>query len=237
VFGRSLVTTPSNFGVLGDRPTHPELLEDLAARFIANKWSMKWLIREMVTSAAYQQSSRQDATFALADPDDRWLWRAPRKRLELEAWRDAILQVSGQLSLSGGGPSDNLDSPKSIRRTIYGKVSRERPADIHRLFDLPDPNSHGEKREATITPIQQLYFLNSPFVRQAATALAKATMAGRSGEDVARALFRRVLLRDPTTEELEKAMRLVQTERKGNSAGWELLAQVLLASNEFLFLN
>ncbi len=237
VFGRPLVTTPSNFGALGDRPTHPELLDDLAARFVAHRWSVKWLVRELVTSAAYRQSSRHDEQYAAQDPDDRWLWRARRKRLELEEWRDAVLQVSGQLNLAGGGPSDNLDSPRSVRRTVYGKVSRERPADIHRLFDLPDPRGHGEKREATTTPVQQLYFLNSPFVRQSAAALARATTAGRAGEDAANALFRRVLLRDPTADELETAMRLVRPAREGGPPAWELLAQALLASNEFLFLN
>ncbi len=237
VFGRHLVTTPSNFGALGDRPTHPELLDDLAARFVANKWSMKWLVRELVLSATYRQSSRHDDTFAAADPDNRWLWRAPRKRLELEAWRDAILQVSGQLSLAGGGPSDNLDAPKSVRRTVYGKVSRERPADIHRLFDLPDPRGHGEKREVTTTPLQQLYFLNSPFVRQSAAALAKAATVGKTGEDTVKALFRRALLRDPTADELATALKLVRPAKESDTPAWELLAQAILASNEFLFLN
>jgi cytochrome c553 len=152
VFGRPLVTTPSNFGMLGDRPTHPELLDDLAARFVANDWSVKWLVRELVLSSAYRQSSRHHEEYAARDPDNRWLWRAHRKRLELEQWRDATLQVSGQLDLAGGGPSDDLDRPRSVRRTVYGKVSRQRPADIHRLFDLPDPKAHGEKREATTTP-------------------------------------------------------------------------------------
>jgi hypothetical protein len=237
VFGRSLVTTPSNFGALGDRPTHPELLDDLAARFVGNRWSMKWLVKELVTSATYRQSGRHDATFAAADPDDRWLWRAPVKRLELEEWRDAILQVSGQLNLSGGGPSDNLDSPRSVRRTIYGKVSRERPSDIHRLFDLPDAKSHGEKREATTTPLQQLFFLNSPFVRQAAKGLAKLATVDRSGEENVQVLFRRVLLRDPTSDELDRALKLVRPARQSDPPAWDLLAQVLLASNEFLFLD
>lgn len=236
VFGRGLVTTPSNFGALGDRPTHPELLDDLAARFVANRWSIKWLVRELVTSATYRQSSLHNDKYAANDPDDRWLWRAPRKRLELEQWRDATLQVSGQLNLGGGGPSDDLDNLRSVRRTVYGRVSRQRPSDIHRLFDLPDPKAHGEKREPTTTPVQQLYFLNSPFVRQAASQLAKA-VAGKSAEDGAKSLFRRVLLRDPTPDELKTALKLVQTAREGAPPAWELLAQALLASNEFLFLN
>ena len=236
VFGRGLVATPSNFGTLGDKPTHPELLDDLAARFVANKWSLKWLVRELVLSAAYRQSSRHDEQAAGVDPDSKWLWRAPRKRLELEQWRDATLQVSGQLDLNGSGPSDNLDSPKSVRRTVYGKVSRDKPADIHRLFDLPDPKTHGEKREATTTPVQQLYYLNSPFVRQASAALAK-TVAGKSTTDGITELFRRVYLRDPTTSERETAVKLIRPAKDGDKPTWELLAQVLLAGNEFVFLD
>jgi hypothetical protein len=237
VFGRPIVTTPSNFGALGDRPTHPELLDDLAARFVAHHWSVKWLVRELVTSAAYRQSSRHDDRSALADPDDRWLWRGPRKRLDLEEWRDAILQVSGRLDLAGGGPSDNLDDPRSVRRTVYGKVSRQRPADVHRLFDLPDPKSHGEKREATTTPVQQLYFLNSPFVWQSAAALSVSVGPWRSDEGGVRLLFRKVLLRDPTADEIGTALGLIHRARDGDKPAWEFLAQVLLASNEFLFLN
>jgi hypothetical protein len=238
VFGRPLVTTPSNFGALGDPPTHPELLDDLAARFVANGWSVKWLVRELVLSSAYCQSGHHDADFAARDPDNRWLWRAHRKRLEPEQWRDAILQVSGQLALTGGGPSDDLDSVRSVRRTVFGKVSRQRPSDVQRLFDMPDPKAHGEKREPTITPVQQLYFLNSPFVRQASAALAKAAAGGgKSDGAVVRELFGRVLLRDPTAGEVVTALRVVAPELPGDPPAWELLAQVLLASNEFLFLN
>ncbi|MBY0513470.1 MAG: DUF1549 and DUF1553 domain-containing protein, partial [Gemmataceae bacterium] len=237
VFGRHLVTTPSNFGTLGDRPSHPELLDDLAARFVANGWSVKWLVRELVTSATYKQASRHDDRATAADPDARWRWRAPRKRLDLEAWRDASLQVSGRLDLTGGGPSDNLDDPRNVRRTVYGKVSRERPSDLHRLFDLPDPRAHGEKREPTTTPVQQLYFLNSPFVRRSAEALAKAATAGRDRDASARELFRRVLLRDPTAAELDVALKLVTPARPADPPAWELLAQALLVSNEFLFLT
>ena len=238
LFGRPIVTTPSNFGRLGDPPTHPELLDDLTARFLASGWSVKWLVREMVLSSTYRQSSRHVEAYALSDPDDRWLWRAPRKRLEAEGWRDAMLQVSGQLDLRAGGPSDDLDRPASVRRTVYGRVSRQRPPDVHRLFDLPDPNTHGEKRGQTTTPVQQLYFLNSPFVRQAAAALVKqATAADLPPPGVIDAMFRRVLLRDPTADEAARAWRLVEPTDVGDAPAWESLAQVLLASNEFLFLN
>jgi len=238
VFGRPLVSTPSNFGTLGDKPTHPEMLDDLAARFVAEGWSVKWLVRELVLSAAYRQAGREDATAAALDPDNRFLWRAPRKRLELEQWRDAMLQVSGLLDLAGGGPSDNLDGPRSVRRTVYGKVSRgDRPADIHRLFDLPDPKFHGEKRDATTTPVQQLYFLNSPFIRQVSAALATATAGEKSDAERVRALFRPAYQRDPTDAERETARTLLRPEKAGDPPRWELLAQVILVSNEFLFLD
>ncbi|HYH64415.1 MAG TPA: PSD1 and planctomycete cytochrome C domain-containing protein [Urbifossiella sp.] len=233
VIGRPLVATPSNFGALGDPPTHPELLDDLAARFVANGWSVKWLVRELVLSAAYGQSSRHDDGFAARDADNRWLWRAHRKRLEVEGWRDAMLQVSGRLDLKGGGPSDDLDGPFAVRRTVYGKVSRQRAADVHRLFDLPDPKAHGEKREPTVTPLQQLYFLNSPYVRAAAVGAARQPARdGATPRDVVRLLYRRVLLRDPTAAETTAGLALA-----GAPAAWDVLAQALLASNEFLFLN
>jgi cytochrome c553 len=233
VYGRPLVTTPSNFGALGDPPSHPELLDDLAARFVAAGWSVKWLVRELVLSASYRQSSRHDEEFARRDADNRWLWRAHRKRLEVEGWRDAMLQVSAQLDLNGGGPSDDLDASRSNRRTVYGRVSRQRPPDVHRLFDLPDAKAHGEKRDPTITPLQQLYFLNSPFVRGAAAATARLTTRdGIPPRGVVRQLYRRVLLRNPTEAEVAAGLELV-----GDSKSWEVLAQVLLASNEFLFLN
>ncbi len=238
VFGRSLVATPSNFGRLGDPPSHPDLLDDLTARFLANGWSVKWLVREMVLSATYRQSSRHVEDYSRKDPENRWLWRSPRKRLEVEGWRDAILQASGQLDPKAGGPSEDLDRIASVRRTVYGKVSRQRLSDIHRLFDLPDPKAHGEKREPTTTPIQQLYFLNSPFVRQASAALANSVAsAARPPADVATALFRKVLLRNPTPDEIGTALRLVTPATGSGPLAWELLAQVLLASNEFLFLN
>ncbi len=227
LFGRGLVATPSNFGRLGDAPSHPDLLDDLTARFLANGASPKWLVREIVLSATYQQAGRNDESVR-CDPANRWLGRAAVKRLEAEGWRDAMLAVSGRLDLTAGGPSDDLDR-KTTRRTVYGKVSRQRPPDVHRLFDLPDPKSHGERREPTITPTQQLYFLNSPFVRDSAAALAK-QVAG--DDDPVRELYSRVLLREPTAEEEAAAQRLV-----GDEPAWELLAQVLLASSEFLFLN
>ena len=231
LFGRGLVSTPSNFGLSGEPPTHPELLDELAARFVAHGWSFKWLVREIVLSATYRQSSSVDTG---RDPDNKWLARSPIKRLELEPWRDAMLTVAGRLDPRRGGPSDDLNDPNGLRRTVYGRVSRERPPDIHRLFDLPDPKTHGEKREPTITPLQQLYFLNSPFVRVVAAGVAK-SVAGPcvDADEVVKALFRSVLLREPSPNEVVAALRLAGD----GEPDWDTLAQALLVSNEFLYLE
>jgi len=237
-FGRPLVDTPSNFGRMGGRPTHPELLDDLAARFIQNGWSLKWLHREIVHSAAYRQSSKNNPAYYKKDSDNRWLWRMNRRRGELEAWRDSILQVTGTLDRTAGGPSEDLEQPSSRRRTIYGRVSRQRGPDIHRLFDFPDANRHGEARTPTTTPLQQLYFLNSPFVQGQADTLAGLVPAEAAPEEGVRTLFRRILLRNPRPDEIRLSVGLLgDAGASDRRARWRMLAQSLLSSNEFLFVD
>jgi hypothetical protein len=123
-FGKGLVRTASNFGALGEPPAHPELLDHLTTRFIQSGWSMKWLHREIMLSAAYQQSSRVDERVIEVDPENRLLWRMNRRRLEVEAWRDAMLAVAGTLDLTLAGPSRELADANNRRRTLYGFVSR-----------------------------------------------------------------------------------------------------------------
>src|SRR5262249_52712060 len=142
---------------------------DLAARFVASGWSLKWLHREIVISAAYGQSSRSRPE----DPENRWLARMSRRRLEVEAWRDAMLSVSGTLRLSVGGPSLDLGRADNNRRTLYGTVVRRELHDLLRLYDFPDPTTHSPGRVPTTTPLQQLLVLNGPLVRQQAAALAR----------------------------------------------------------------
>ncbi len=236
-FGRPIVDTPSNFGRLGGAPTHPELLEDLAARFIQNGWSLKWLQREIVLSAAYRQSSANNADYYRRDSENRWLWRMNRTRMDPEAWRDSMLQVTGALDLTVGGPSANLEDAANSRRTVYGRVSRQRQADILRLFDFPDPNRHGEARIPTTTPTQQLYLMNSPFVQGQADRLADQVTAGMTDPEAGvRALYRKVLLRDPSTEERTTALTLLRSGAPDSGKKcWSMLAQALLISNGFLF--
>ncbi|MHC4608458.1 MAG: PSD1 and planctomycete cytochrome C domain-containing protein, partial [Planctomycetota bacterium] len=148
-FGQHLVRTPSDFGTQGQRPTHPELLDDLAARFVANGWSLKWLHREILLSSTYQQASRYIESAAQADPTNRWLWRYTPRRLDIEAWRDAILQVSGELDLAMGGPSAEVDTECDARRTVYSEISRGRLHPMLQLYDYPDATQHSPKRQVT----------------------------------------------------------------------------------------
>ncbi len=238
-FGRPLVTTPSNFGKLGSAPSHPELLDDLAARFMAGGWSLKALHREIVLSATYRQSSVGDSSGRSTDAENRWLGRANRRRLDVESWRDAILQVTGALDVLPGGPSGDLEDTGFRRRTVYGKVSRQRLADVLRVFDFPDANRHGEARDLTTTPLQQLYFLNSPFLLDHSSRLANQIFDRRvSPGEFVEALYRTVLLRWPTKAESATALGLVETEggRESREA-WAILTQALLIGNEFLFVE
>jgi len=243
-FGRPIVATPSNFGKLGEPPTHPELLDDLAARFIASGWSLKWLHREIVRSSTYRQSSQgPEAVAARAkDPENRWLARVDRRRLDVESWRDALLCVDGSIDLgSVGGRSGDLDKLDFRRRTVYGKVSRQRLSDVLKAFDFPDPNRHGEARDQTTTPIQQLYFLNSPFLLDRAETLTKRLLAdsnSSSPSERVRNLYRAVLQRDPTCLEVDRASKLLDLDGgPDRPESWSLLAQSLLISNEFLFVD
>jgi len=237
-FGAGLVRTPSNFGVQGERPSHPELLEDLAARFIANGWSIKWLHREIMLSAAYQQASTTDPKKHAVDPDNRWLWRMNRRRLDVEAWRDAMLAVSGTLDPRSGGASQDLGDAANKRRTIYGTVKRRELSDLLRLHDFPDPTTHSAERLPTTTPLQQLFTLNSPFMQQQAAALVKRLRNEAPSDDKARVqlAYRLLFGRAVSETQMQLALDFVTAGSAGD-AGWEEYAQVLLGSNEFLFID
>jgi hypothetical protein len=236
-FGRGLVETPSDFGAQGDRPTHPQLLDDLAARFIANGWSMKWLHREILLSATYQQESgiRSQESGVRADPDNKWLGRMPRRRLEVEAWRDAMLAVTGVLDRRVGGPAQELGDPKNQRRTLYGTVKRRELSDLLRLHDFPDPTTHSANRVPTITPLQQLYTLNGPLMQQQAAALVKRLQGeAATTDDRIRRAYALLYNRPATAAQLRLAKEFLTPE---SDTAWQQYAQVLLGSNEFLFVD
>ena len=239
-FGRGLVPTLSNFGIQGERPSHPELLDDLAARFVAQDWSLKWLHREILLSAAYQQSS--SAASREQDPDNVWLARMALRRLDIEGWRDAMLSATDELDLRIGGPSADLLKLDNRRRTFYGTVKRRELTDLLRLHDFPDPVSHVASREPTTTPLQQLFVLNSPLIRERSSGLLRRVRAaGVSGTaEQVRALVSFVFARDATPEEVSELLEfLAATQRDGatDEEAWTELAQVLLGSNELLFVE
>jgi hypothetical protein len=240
--GAGLVETPSNFGAQGARPSHPQLLDDLAARFMANAWSVKWLHREILLSAAYRQTSAHDPARHTADPANRWLWRMNRRRLEVEAWRDAVLAVSGSLRRERGGPSLDLGDPKNHRRTLYGTVTRRDLNDLLRLYDFPDPTAHSPGREPTTTALQQLFVLNSPFMQQQAAALANRLKAecGSGAEERIRRAYQLLFGRAPTEAQVKLGLEFLSggnTACTASEALWQEYAQVLLGSNEFLFID
>jgi hypothetical protein len=241
-FGRGLVETTSDFGSQGARPSHPELLDDLTARFIDQGWSIKWLHREIMLSATFQQASSQDAAKFAIDPENRWLWRMNRRRLDIEAWRDAMLSVTGQLDRQVGGRSVNLTDLANRRRTIYGSIDREDPDDMLRLHDFPDAATHSPSREPTTTALQQLFVLNSPFVQQQATKLAQRVTTEHPGSvdpQIRRAYL--LLFGRPATEVQVQLGRSYLAGGKPDQpptiAAWQQYAQVLLGTNEFLFVD
>ena len=229
-FGRGLVATPGNFGQLGERPTHPELLDYLAARFVESGWSVKAIHREIVLSATYGLAASDDRANSAKDPDNRLLWRANRQRLDAEAMRDALLFVAGNLDPAPAAKALPFDD-KNTKRSVYGFVSRRKLDGTLALFDFPNPNNTAETRNVTNVPVQRLYFMNSSFVERQAGLLAKRFEAVADPGGRIRAMYRAAFTRTPDDDELRLGMEFVKT---GN---WNAYAQALLSSNEFLFVD
>ncbi|MBM3835498.1 MAG: DUF1553 domain-containing protein [Verrucomicrobia bacterium] len=249
-FGHGLVRTPSNFGLLGEPPTHPELLDYLADQFIQSGWSIKSMHRLMMLSATYQRSTKVDARNHETDPENKLLWRMNRRRLEVEVWRDAMLCVAGSLDRAVGGPSVGLNSPANQRRTFYGSVSRHDLDSLLRLFDFPDPNVTSDQRTVTTVPLQQLFVLNSEFMIRQAKALANRLVnaSDEPAETRVRKAFMLVYGRPPSEAETKLALDFLegspkQSEKAEQSASgselskWEQYAQVLLSANEFMYVD
>lgn len=244
-FGKGLVGTPNDLGPTGEAPTHPELLDSLALRFVEDGWSLKKLHRLIVTTATYRQSSRFDAAAATVDGEARLLWRFPPRRLEAEAIRDAMLAVSGRLLPERGGPSyrafDTYSLANSLyfttkdggefdRRTVYRLNAVSGKDALLEAFDAPDPGIRTPDRRVTTTPQQALVLLNDPFVLRQAAAFAdrvKDEAKGDSGEAVRRA-YRRALGREPSDSEAARA------ESAARQHGLKSVCWALFNSSEFL---
>ena len=248
-FGIGLVSTPSDFGKNGTRPTHPELLDWLATRFMENNWSLKWLHREIVSSHAYQQSSAPRADAMAIDADSRLLWRFPPRRLEAEAIRDCVLHVSGALNLQVGGPGFllfNIDhenvhhyfpkeefGPEEFRRMIYMTKIRQEQDGVFGVFDCPDGAQVVPDRSQSTTPLQALNLMNSRFMLQQAAIFA-ARIRANDGDNVNGQVveaFKIAFSREPNQNELQTAAELAK------SHGLESLCRALFNANEFLYIE
>ncbi len=239
-FGSGLVSTPSNFGQLGAKPTHPRLLEDLTADFIANGWSLKWLHRELVMSATYRQTSRANSKGMEVDPENHFLSRMSRHRLDVESWRDAMLVAGGDLDGAIGGASIRLDDPNNRRRTIYSTIHRRDMSKMLQIHDFPDPTSHSPQRVPTTTPLQGLYLLNSPFLAKRAGALATRVTREVPGDvrEQIRHAYDLLFARQASQAEIELGLDyLGEQAHDPSSPEWRQYAHALLGSNEFLFVD
>ena len=240
-FGRGIVATPSNFGMQGEAPTHPALLNYLAARFIESGWSIKALHREIMLSSTYQLSTSPNKANANIDADNRFVWKMTRRRLDVEAWRDALLDVSGRLDRTLGGPSTNLADANNVRRTVYAKVSRHELDSLLRLFDFPDANITSSKRSETTVPQQQLFVLNSPFMVEQAKAFSARLHKAEPADNEAR-IQRAFMLaygRPAVDVEVEIGLAYLsgEVDPKSQLTLWQSYVQVLLGSNEFMYLD
>jgi hypothetical protein len=243
------VRTPSDFGVRAEPPTHPELLDWLAKRFVEGGWSVKKLHKLIMLSATYQQSSNAECGIRNADsnpkseirnpnsgdPENRLLARQNRRRLDFEAMRDSMLAASGQLDPTvGGRPVDLFKSPYTKRRTVYGFIDRQNLPGTFRTFDFAIPDTHSPQRFQTTVPQQALYLMNNPFVAEQAKAVvarSEVARAADAGERIGQ-LYRVLFGRPPTADERDLGRTFV-----AGGGSWENYAQVLLLSNEFAFVD
>jgi hypothetical protein len=258
IFGRGLVETGEDFGAQGSPPSHPDLLDWLATELVARRWSQKSLIRTVVTSATYRQSSAVTPALVERDPYNRLLARGPRFRLDAEGVRDVTLAVSGLLSTKMFGPSVFPVQPPGIwnmpynsdkwttsegedryRRSLYTFWRRTSPYPSFMTFDATSRELCTVRRVRTNTPLQALTLLNDPASFEAARALAQRVIAeppaGSTVRTRAAFAFRLVLTRDPSARELDRLVALFEKERSHGSTGvsaWTMVANVLLNLDE-----
>jgi hypothetical protein len=215
-FGAGIVKTPSDFGAQSEPPSHPELLDWLAQRFVAQGWSLKKLHRMILLSSTYRQSSA-DGPARKVDPENRLLWRQNPRRLDFEAMRDSLLAVSGSLDPALGGPSEMLTSqPYSRRRSVYGFVDRLNLSNVLMSFDFANPTNHVPQRHFTTVPQQALFLMNSAFmIDQARKLTARPEIASTTdGAEKIRVMYRRVYGRAPTNGEIRAGLRFVKDAGK-----------------------
>ncbi|MEM1441899.1 MAG: PSD1 and planctomycete cytochrome C domain-containing protein [Verrucomicrobiota bacterium] len=240
MMGDPLVDTPSDFGLQGEAPSHPELLDYLAVRFIEGGWSTKKLVRLIADSETFRQSSANREEMVEIDPENEFFWRSNRTRLRIEELRDSLLAVSGEIDLRMRGRAGQIWGEEySKRRSIYGYVNRFNIDPTLRNFDFPSPvQTQGARTENIVSP-QALFLMNSPFMIEQADALVSSLgldAANSEQEKIAR-LFEKALQREPNAVELERVERFAEIENGRDVDPWPLIAQSLLMSNEFLYVD
>jgi hypothetical protein len=241
-FGEGLVSTPSNFGVLGERPSHPQLLDWLSAEFVTKGWSVKMLHRMIMTSKTYQLSSQLVEESFDVDGGNRLLWRMSPRRMDVESLRDSMLFVTGELDTTSNGPPVD-DITKSRRRTLYARVSRngDRFASDQflRQFDFPLMRATVAKRPRSIVPQQYLFLMNSPFMLDRAKAfVAKLSEQQDADEGRINLAYQLLYSRLPEDAEIQIGLEFLQANpESSDSDTWVQYAHTLLSSNEFMFVR
>ncbi len=237
-FGHGLVRTPSDFGLRSDPPSHPKLLDYLAATFVEEGWSIKTLHHQIMTSSVYRQASVDRDDGLRADPENRLLWKMNRRRLDFESLRDAVLAVSDNLTTELYGPALDLfgDNQSHPRRTIYGFIDRLDVSPLLTTFDFPNPIASSPQRESTTVPPQALYLMNNQFAADAARRIANDVIQSTadSPSRIARA-YTLLFGREPTADELTVAQDLIGAQP--DVATWSLYVHGLLMTNEFTFVD
>ena len=262
-FGAGLSRTPENFGLLGERPSHPQLLDWLAATFREKGWSIKKMHRLIMLSSAYQMQVASDPKAALADPENRLLWRANRRRLEAEPFRDAILATAGTLDPAMGGTllkiknfdyvTDDQSNVRAVydapRRSVYLPIIRNAMFDMFQAYDVGDPSAVTAKRSATTVAPQALWAMNSSFVLDQAKQWAQSLLKTEPTEDARiNTMYRKAFGRAATAPEIARAngflakiapklATLEPDPAKRRIRAWQMLAQAIFASNEFIYVD
>lgn len=249
-FGSPLVDTPSDFGMRSQAPRHLEMLDYLASSFLKSGNSIKHLHRLILGSATWQQSSVDRPVCRVVDPENRLYWRMNRRRLTFETSRDSMLQVADQLQeLSGGPPiSQSPDDPANKVRTLYNYIDRENLENVFRVFDFPSPDISSPHRVETTVPQQSLFLLNSPFVIAQAAAIiqllpssTQKNLQSNQTQSNLKTLFQKVYQRHPTSVEMKSLEEYLSSREMDKNDGldsrWREIAQTLLLSNEFQFMD
>ncbi len=240
LMGDYLVDTPSDFGLQGEAPSHPELLDFLASEFQRSGGSTKHLIRLIVNSRTFQQRSAFREDGAEIDPENELYWRANRRRLKIEELRDSLLAVSGEMDPTmRGRPAPLWGEEHNQRRSIYGYVNRFNLDPTLRNFDFPSPMQTQGTRTDNIVPPQALFLMNSPFMIEQSGKLIESLgfEAGIDRVERVTAIYQRILQRDPTENEITRIGRFVDIEKNRKVFAWPLVAQSLCMSNEFLYVD